>query len=509
MPSTKRFALNVMMNWAAMAVSMVVPFFLTPFVVNSLGEVAYGVWILAVSTVAYLGLLDLGLRSAIIRYVSKADTQGKADEARSAIGAALWFRLLISGGVAILSVLLALVFPHIFKLPPSMQRAGQITVLLCALGVAITLASGVFGAVLSAINRFDILSSITMVQTLARAVGVILILRSGRGLIALAYWEFTIVTLAGLATWGAAAKIYPECRVRFARPDMTMLRAIWSYSFTTFLIIIAVQIVFYSDNMVVGAFLSVGMVTFYSIAGSLALYSGQVASAMGTTFIPLASGLDASGRSEDLQKLLLRGTQAALGLVLPICAVLMLRGKTFIGLWMGHQYSEVSGTILQILIVSQFFTIANSTAGQIAYGTEKHKSVAKQAIGEAIVNLTLSIILVKTVGIYGVAWGTTVSMALFHLCFWPLHVRKMVGVSIRKYIWEGWTKITLCTVPFGIVCVIADKYWHASSKTIFFGQIFATLPVYAIVVLIVFRSEAGSIFRRWQASRLARAQVSS
>jgi O-antigen/teichoic acid export membrane protein len=230
---------------------------------------------------------------------------------------------------------------------------------------------------------------------------------------------------------------------------------------------------------------------------------------MGTTFIPLASGLDASGRSDDLQKLLLRGTQAALGLVLPICVTLLLRGKTFIGLWMGHQYSEVSGTILQILIVSQFFTIANSTAGQIAYGIDKHKSVAKSAIVEAAINLSLSIVLVKTVGVYGVAWGTTLSMALVHLAFWPLYVRKTLGVSIRKYLWEGWTKITLCAVPFGIVCAIADKYWHAASLVTFFGQVLATLPVYAIVVLLIFRREAGNIFQKWQGSRLARAQVSS
>lgn len=192
MAGTKRFAFNVLMNWASMAVSMVIPFFLTPFVVRSLGPTAYGVWILAVSTVAYLNLLDLGLRSAIIRFVSKAQTQGKIEEAQAAIGAALWFRLLISAGVAVLSIVLALSFPHLFKVPSDLQRAAQITVLLCAMGVAVTLVSGVFGAVLAAVNRFDVLSAVTIVQTIARAAGVLTILHLGRGLITLAYWESTL-----------------------------------------------------------------------------------------------------------------------------------------------------------------------------------------------------------------------------------------------------------------------------------------------------------------------------
>ena len=505
MASRKRFALNVVMNWVSTAVGMVVPFFLMPFVVRHLGPVVYAVWILAVSTVSYLNLLDLGLRSAIIRYVSKGQTEGKVDEAQSAIGAALWFRLLIGAGVAGLSIVLAFAFPHLFKIPHDLQHAAQVTVLLCALGVAISLVAGVFGGVLSAISRFDILSSITIGQTLARAVGVILILRSGRGLISLAYWEFTVILLSGLTTCLSALRLYPTCRVRLRQPDITTLKKIWAYSFKTFIIIVAVQIVFYTDNLVVGAFLSLGAVTLYSIAGSLAMYSGQVALAMGSTFIPMASSLDAAGRSKDLQKLLLRGTQASLGLMLPIGLTLLLRGKTFIALWMGPklgpEFSQTSGVILQILLITQFFTIANATGGQIAYGVDKHKTVALWATIEAAANLGLSIVLVKTIGIYGVAWGTSISQAIVHLYFWPRYVKKELGVPIRRYLWDGWAKITLCGIPFGVASVIADRYWHAGSMVVYFMQIFSLLPVYALTVLVVFHEEVGNVFQQWKASR--------
>jgi O-antigen/teichoic acid export membrane protein len=502
MASKKRFAINVVMNWVAMATGMVVPFFLMPFVVRHLGPLAYGVWILAVSTVGYLNLLDLGLRSAIVRYVSKNATAGKVLEAQKAIQAALWFRLGIAAVVVLLSVALAVAFPHLFKVPHDLTRAAQITVLLCALGVASSMVSGVFGAVMSGINRFDVLSGISISQTLARAIGVLLILRSGHGLVTLAYWELAIGVMGSLVTWGAALKVYPPCRIRIGRPDIATLKMIWSYSFKTFIIIIAVQIVFYTDNLVVGAVLSVGAVTLYSIAGSLAMYSGQVSTAMGSTFIPMASGLDAAGQTKDLQRLLLRGTQAALGLMLPIGITLLLRGKTFIGLWMGAQYSQTSGTILQILLISQFFTIANSTAGQIAYGVDKHKSVAMAAAIEAVFNLTLSLILVKTVGLYGVAWGTSISMAIIHLLFWPRYVKREIGVSVGTYIWEGWMKITLCAVPFAIASVLVDRYRHVSSLVIFFAQVLLTLPVYFLVVLVIFHKPVLSAFKRWQASRM-------
>jgi len=492
------------MNWIAMAVGMVVPFFLTPYVLRHLGVTAYGIWILAVSTVSYLNLLDMGLRSAVIRFVSKAQAQEKIEEATTAIGAALWVRVLISAGVAVLSVILALVFPHLFNIPADLHRAAQITVLMCALGVAFTLVSGVFGAVLAATNRFDILSSISALQTVARAGGVILILGSGHGLVPLAYWEMTVALLGGVATCGMALKIFPPCRVRIAKPDMAVLKLIWNYSLTTFIMIIASQIIMNTDNMVVGAFISVGMVAFYSIGGSLMSYSWQVVSAVSTTFTPLASGLEAGGKMDDLRRLLLRGTQATLGIALPISLALVLRGKTFIGLLMGPQYSEVSGTVLQILIISQFFGIANGTAASIMMAIDKHKPVAKWAVIEAVLNLTLSVILVKTVGIYGVAWGTSIAMAAVHLIFWPTYVRKVLDVPVRTFLWEGWTRITLCSIPYAIVCAVTDKYWHAGNLITFLVQIVVILPVYVICVSVVFRSEVRNLFSRWQASRAIR-----
>jgi O-antigen/teichoic acid export membrane protein len=478
------------MNWIAMAAGMVVPFFLTPIVVRTLGATAYGIWILAVSTVAYLNLLDLGLRSAVIRFVSKATAQGKDYEAKNAIAATLWFRVLISGGVAVLSIALAALFPHLFNIPSDLKHAAQVTVLLCGLGVAITLVSGVFGAVLAAINRYDLLSLTTAVQVLARAAGVIFILHHGGRLVALACWELAVILAAGLAVCTLALKIFPPCRVRLGRP----------------IILISSQIIFSTDNLVVGTFLSVGLVAYYSIGGSLMIYSNQVVGALSTTFIPIASGMDASGKTEALQKLLLRGTQGTLALVLPIGITLLLRGKTFIGLWMGKQYSEISGTVLQILLITLFFTVANNTASNIMFGTGNQKTVAKWSILEAAANLTLSIVLVKTIGIYGVAWGTSITMSVIHLIFWPRFVQKTLGVPVRKYVWDGWFTISLFALPFAIATALVEKHWPAKSLSVFFLQVFSVLPIYVLSSAAFFRKEALHILRQWRTSRLERAQ---
>jgi O-antigen/teichoic acid export membrane protein len=174
---------------------------------------------------------------------------------------------------------------------------------------------------------------------------------------------------------------------------------------------------------------------------------------------------------------------------------------------MGHQYSPIAGTVLEILLISQFFSAAGSTPASLMMAIGKHKPVAIAASISAALNLFLSIVLVKTIGLYGVAWGTSIATSLIYLCFWPHYLRKVLGVPIRKYLWTGLGKITVCSIPFAIACAAGDKFWHPDSLVTFFAQVLVTLPVYAISVLAVFRAEAVSLFRRWQDSRLIRSQA--
>ena len=58
-------------------------------------------------------------------------------------------------------------------------------------------------------------------------------------------------------------------KIVLRRPDSLILRKLWGYSFYVFLIHMSVQIAYYSDNLIVGAFLSPAAVTVYAIGGML------------------------------------------------------------------------------------------------------------------------------------------------------------------------------------------------------------------------------------------------
>jgi O-antigen/teichoic acid export membrane protein len=389
--------------------------------------------------------------------------------------------LLLSGG-------LAAFFPIIFRIPSALAREGRAAVLVIGITTALTMSIGVLGGVLSALNRYDLQSYVTLAQLTIRVVGIVSVLSAGRGIVAIALCELFAAVVGNLLLIYLARRIYPELTIRLTKPRQDVLRKVWSYSAYAFLLTVAGQLIYQTDNLVVGAFVSASAVTFYSIGNSLCLYTQQLIYAMTTTFNPVASTYESAGNPERLRSLYYNGTRAAIAITVPIVITFLVRGQDFIAVWMGPQYSHASGIVLAILATGLLFTLSNSTAAAIAWGVEKHKAVALWAIPEALANFTLSIVLARKIGIFGVAIGTLVPSLVVQLILWPRYVSRLVGVTWVEVYRNVWGPVFLSAVPFAAASYAVNKLYPPSTMTTFVMQTVALLPVFGITIGVVFQS---------------------
>src|ERR1700692_402885 len=81
---------NVGSSWSALAINVIVGIFLSPFIVHRLGDAAFGIWVLIFAVTGYYGLFDLGIRSSIIRYVSKYAATGDKEKLAQFVNTALF-----------------------------------------------------------------------------------------------------------------------------------------------------------------------------------------------------------------------------------------------------------------------------------------------------------------------------------------------------------------------------------------------------------------------------------
>ena len=491
----RRIARGAVWNWTQLVVTGAIGFFLSPFVVNHLGATTYGVWALVSSVVAYMVLLDLGIRGAVVRFVSADHSRGLHADASSIVSAALWFRLWLAVVVLLGGLTLSLAATALFHLPPALHAPARIAILLSTATVALSLTAGVFSGVLHALLRFDLIAIAGVALSALTAAGFVVLLRGGHGIVAMACWQLVVGSLNAVFLYRSTARVYPQLRILLRPPGRALVRQFGGYSLFLFISAVASQVIYYSDNVVIGAALPISAVTLYALGFAPTQYLRQIISSLAVTFLPAASDLAAHNDYEQLRRLLIQGTRVMMAVALPIEVALFIRGKTFISLWMGPQYRDVSGHVLQVLVISWFFIAGDSCAGNIVYGLAKHKAFAIGTIAEAIANLSLSIFLVRRMGVVGVAWGTTLAGFILNALIWPRYIARLLHIPLHQYLLQSWLRPAVAIIPYAVACVLAERFWSPGHLATFFLQMVCLLPLALGGFMLVFRREMQRLLR--------------
>lgn len=479
-------ARSALSNWFATASALAVSYFMAPFLIHHLGSVEYGIWVLALSTTGYLYFLDLGFRSSLLRFVSRAYSTGDHEEASRVVSSVLWVRLHIGATTFLLATLICIVFPKLFHLPEPLWLTSRQALFIIGLTISFNMPMSAIGAVLSALNRYDLLSYVSLLQLVIRAGGVVAVVRRGHGITAIAICELLASLVGNTLLCVITRHIYPQLRIRLQVPSWTVLRPLWSYGSYSFILLVSLQLVYQADNVVVGAFISAIGVTVYSIGNSLCRYSQQLFNALTDTFVSAASVYEASGSKAKLKMLYLNGTRTTLVLCLPVLITLILRSPRFIALWIGPQYSRPSGSVATILAIALMVSLFNSTASSIAIGIEKHKPVAIWTVLEALSNLALSIILARKVGLVGVAVGTLLPSLIVNLVLWPRYIPKIVEVRGSEILNRIVAPIALCAIPYALASLIVDIYFQPASMAGFLTQTLLLLPTFYLPAVALY-----------------------
>jgi O-antigen/teichoic acid export membrane protein len=142
----------------------------------------------------------------------------------------------------------------------------------------------------------------------------------------------------------------------------------------------------------------------------------------------------------------------SLATVLPITVTLVILAGPLIQAWVGRGF-EASILVLQILAAATAIRVGNATATTLLKGSGRHRFVAFSNLATALVNLTLSIVLARYMGLPGVALATLVPLAFTAMTLqFPTACRR-VGIPLRTAlataVWPSvWPAVALVGVLF-------------------------------------------------------------
>lgn len=476
---------NIGSSWFALGNNILVGIFLSPFILHRLGDSAFGVWVLTFSITGYYGLFDLGIRSSIVRYVSKYLATGSREDLAKLVNTALFGYGCVGVVSLVVTGFLSSYMSTLFRIPPEFRSSTHLLIWMVGASVALGFPLGVVGGFLEGMQRFEILNWTNVVSTLLRALLIVLALQHGRGLLTITFITVALPLIASVVRGFIVLRL---CPVSFGWKyiDRSTFRKIVHYSSTTFMIMVAGRLKFRTDEIVIGSMLSAAAITYFNIGARMVDYAGGVVNSLAQNFLPVASQSEATGNISRLRKLFVAGNRFCAFTIFPITASLLILGKSVIEVWVGKKYIAASYPVLVIMIIPSTIMFAQAVSGRILFGMSKHRTWAWVTLIEGVCNLILSIILVRPYGIIGDALGTAIPLTCSMVLFMPHHLCRLLGVRLRTYLREAFVLPLLITAPLVLVLLLMKKWFIPHSYRQLAVQLAIGGTVYGLGLLWLF-----------------------
>jgi len=475
---------NTISNYLGKFFSLVVAFFLAPFVLHHIGTADYGFWALAGAVLSYGSLLDLGIAGAVVKYVAEYRARDEHEKAAGLVATSLAIYLVVGAAVLGIAALLAVMLPLVFSIRPSELSKYRGFVLLIGAGLGTSLPGSIPYAALVGIQRFDLVNVLRTTTVILLAILTVVVLLLGGGVLGLlAATLFTGLCGAGVGT-ALVFQVAPEVRLGRTRPSRRLAGKIIGYSLSTFVQKVGVQLQAETDEFVIGAALSVRSVTPYSFALKLSQVPQIAATEFLRLIVPLSSELKAGRDDGRLRQLYIASTRLTLALLFPLGTLVIVLAGPVLTLWIGSEYAHYANVVL-ILTVASGVVTSLWPGVAILQGIGRHRAVALTAIVSGGANLFLSLAFAHPFGLTGIALGTLIPSALESFGFVLPYVISVINVRLGDIVRAALLPAVLPLAPMGVVLwalphavTVASWFWIAVDGVVAFA-------VYGVVFVVV------------------------
>ncbi len=441
-------------RWVEMGISIVLGLIVMPLIIRTLGNEHYGLWGLVASFVGFYGLFDLGLSSAVSRFLGNAI--GARDVRRFNRVASTGRCLLCIASLLIVVVVLLIMGPiqSILRIPEEYTGQFHWLVMLSAASMAISILMSIYSGALLASEDFVLVSCIHIGASVARSLGGLTVVLMGKGVVGLAVVSLIVTALVQFTLFLCCRIRLPQLKARFTGFEAKVARALIGFGAASFVVMIATVLRSKLDIMLVTRFWGFGQAGLYAIALTVFRYFLRATLAVAAVIRPRLNKLQGAENQVELQAFFLRASHMNAACASLLSGLLIGLAPLLIRLWLGPGYEE-SAAVLRIIVGGYFLDIATDPGIGSLYATARHRYFAVQTTIEAVASFALACILGSKFGMKGVALGIVIPIIVIKLTVQPWYVAHNLSIGFRGYWFRaiGMAALAMVVLAGGLVPV--------------------------------------------------------
>lgn len=431
---------------------------LIAYIVNRLGAEGYGLWSVVAAFTGYAALFDVDFGSGYTKYVAEYTTKDERQKISELITSGLVFYL----GFGLIFV--GSLWPTLGFLLDTMgsffeDSAGswsdaskreeikflvQWSLVLFSVGNCIA----PFTAVQAGLQRMGITNAIGVATSFIKIGATVYYLENGFGVKGLLYTQAWVLGVFLVCSIFMAFRLCPEMRITPSRVSRSILNKLFQFGWRTQVSRLSNLVMFQTDIIVIAFVLNdLRLAGLYQIGVELANKVRQIPAILWSALIPAASDMGAREEYERLQQLYIRSTKYVAMLVIPMVAFVGGSAELLIPVWQGFDTKwTISIGVLQWIIFGYIADIIPGAGVTVALGMGRPDVQMKAGLISLSVNIGLTLVLVKTIGFWGIPIATAISMHVSWFWFMGA-MRNVMNVGLGTLLRDAIRGATIAAIP--------------------------------------------------------------
>lgn len=477
--NSNQLHLGALLSYMSMIIGYVIQIIYTPIMIRIIGQSQYGIYNFTNSIVSYLSLFSLGFGSAYVRFYmrhkSKNDEKGIAS-----MNGLFMLVFLILGAVAVFCGMILVVHSNAVlgdKFTVGQQHLAKQLMILMVINIAISFPLIPIVSYIQANERFIFQNGLNIVRQLLNPFLSLPLLLMGYGSLGMISATTFISLFIGFWQLGYATRIL-KFHIDVHQLDFRELKEVGLFSFFIFLNAITDQINWNVDKFIIGRYYGAVQVAIYGLAAQLNTYYMSLSTAISNVYIPRINMIVAKQEedmNERLTKLFTMIGRVQFTIVLLVLIELCFIGRPFIGFWAGKNYYSAF-PILMLLVVPVTIPLIQNAGIAIQQAKNMHYFRSIVYIMIAMLNVLISLLLVRRWGALGTAFATAICVILGNGVLMNWYYQKKIKIDVFHF----WTMI-LRYIPTILVCLVCG---YALIQIIDVYHVFGFLLVASLLLLV-------------------------
>ncbi|MGH2354711.1 MAG: lipopolysaccharide biosynthesis protein, partial [Chloroflexota bacterium] len=390
----------VFLDYAALGASVALGLLVTPFLLRMLGREQYGLWAVLGSVVAYLAYADIGLSGGLLRTLARSDLDSPGAETQDLVSGSLTVYAVIAAFAVVAAAIVAPFIPSLLRVEEALSDQARTATIILGVSAAGSFVMAVPVAALSGAQRLDVVNALNLFTLLGRSIVSVVAVALGTGLIGMSLAQAATSAAGAVFALVAAKRVAPALLLRPRLVGFREVVRLLPLSARLTVMAISVQVIFYTDNVIIGVVLGVAAVAPYAVGFQVFDLAMKLTWRPVDVLLPFYAKAHASGSRAAVAAALLASTRVSLCLALAVTLPLVVFAEDLLALWIGGDNVAPWPVLMGFAALVILHAPVHSAAILVSAVTNA-RWMFWCSIAESVLNVALSLALAHAIGLVG------------------------------------------------------------------------------------------------------------